>query len=176
MLEDAIAELKDGPGANVDDWTPNIQIGTSVLIPEQYVNDLQLRLSLYRRASLLSSRDEIDEFKAELHDRFGPVPDEVIHLLEIMHIKTLSKQAGIESIEAGPRGAQVGFYQNKFANPSGLIDFAALNSARVKLQADHKLIYKAKWDEASERLQGVVDMVEALHKVALAGDVAEPVS
>lgn len=172
MLEEAIAELKDGPGASVDDWTPNIQIGTAVLIPEIYVNDLQLRLSLYRRASTLKSRDEIDEFKAELHDRFGPVPDEVTHLLEIMHIKTLSKQAGIQSIEAGPKGAQIGFYQNKFANPGGLIDFAAMNKATVKLQSDHKLIFRAKWDTPDDRLKGVVELAEQLHKIALSGSAA----
>lgn len=168
MLEDAIAELKDGPGASAEDWTPNIQIGTSVLIPEAYVNDLQLRLSLYRRASTLNGRAEIDEFKAELHDRFGPLPDEVNHLLEIMHIKSLCREAGIQSIEAGPKGAQVGFYKNEFANPSGLIEFAALNAKRVKLQADHKLIYRASWDEAEARLKGVVQMAEELHRIAAA--------
>lgn len=169
MLEEAIAELKDGVDATSVDWTPNIQIGTSVLIPEAYVNDLQLRLSLYRRASTLSTRDEIDEFKAELHDRFGPVPEEVEHLLEIMHIKALCKQAGVATIEAGPKGAQISFHQDRFANPEGLIDYASLHPASFKLQADQKLIYRAKWEDAEARLQGVVGLVETLDKIASEG-------
>ena len=166
MLEDAIAELKDGGGAGEAEWTPNIQLGTSVLIPESYVNDLQLRLSLYRRASGLETRAEIDEFSAELHDRFGALPEEVSHLLEIMHIKGLCRQAGVASIEAGPKGAQIGFYQDKFANLEGLIEFVGIHANKVKLQANHKLVYKAKWEKPQERLEGVTQLIGELVKLA----------
>ncbi len=167
MLEDAIEELKAGGVVErADEWTPSIQIGTSVLIPESYVKDLQLRLSLYRRASTLRDREEIDAFKAELHDRFGPVPEEVEHLLAIMYIKTLCKTAGVASIDAGPLGAQLRFHMDKFANPAGLIQFASDNVQHVKLQADHKLTFKAKWTEENERLDGVIKLIEQLAGIA----------
>lgn len=169
MLEEAIAELKDGVATVQNEWTPNIQLGTSVLIPEGYVHDLQLRLSLYRRASLLESKDEIDGFKAELHDRFGPVPVEVSHLMDIMYIKGLCRLAGVESIEAGPRGVQIGFYRDKFVNPEGLLAFVHKHGAKIKLQANHKLVYKAKWEDGDARLLGVTALIEELKTMACSG-------
>ena len=78
MLEEAVASMKGGDleGAT-EQWSPTISLGTSVLIPETYVADLQLRLGLYRRLSTLETRDEIDAFASELVDRFGPLPEEV---------------------------------------------------------------------------------------------------
>ena len=87
MLEEAVAQLKDG-GADFGDeqWSPQINIGTPVLIPENYVADLQLRLQLYRRLGDVTEAEEIDSFGAELIDRFGPLPEEVQHLLKIVFI------------------------------------------------------------------------------------------
>lgn len=163
MLEDAIEDLKHGGQAErEEEWTPVIQIGTAVLIPESYVKDLQLRLSLYRKASTLPDKEEIDAFKAELHDRFGPMPEEVKHLLAIMYIKTLCKRANAATIDAGPMGAQVTFHRNKFGNPGGLIEFAANHPKNVKLQANHKVTFKEKWEDDDERIDGVIKIIEQL--------------
>ena len=173
MLEDAIAALKEGAplgDLSEEEWTPTIQLGTSVIIPESYVADLQVRLSLYRRASQLEERDDIDGFKAELYDRFGPLPEEVTHFLEIMYIKGLCRAAGVARIEAGPLGAQIEFYKNKFANPEGLIDFVAKHGAAVKVQADHKVVYKEKWGSVEERLSGVAALMGALKDLALGAE------
>src|SRR3546814_10177092 len=94
-----------------------------VLIPDSYVADLNLRLGLYRRLSTLVDRGEIDAFAAELVDRFGPLPPEVDNLLQIMAIKRLCREAGVERLDAGPKGATVAFHNNAFANPVGLIAF-----------------------------------------------------
>ena len=168
MLEDAIASLKDG-GNIESEWTPNIQIGTSVLIPESYVKDLQLRLSLYRRAADLETREDIEGFMAELHDRFGPPPDEVHHFLEIVHIKHLCRASGVAKIEAGPKGAVISFYQDRFANPDGLLGFVAAHPTETKLQPDHKLLFKANWGDEDKRLHGVANLIETLHKIVLEG-------
>ena len=171
MLEDAIAVLKEGGGAAFErdeEWSPTISLGTSVLIPETYVSDLQVRLSLYRRASQLIERDEIDGFKAELYDRFGPLPEEVSQFLEIMYIKGLCRAAGVSRIEAGPLGAQIEFHNNQFSNPAGLIDLVGRRGASVKIQADHKLVFKAKWPEADERLEGVAGFITELKDLVAA--------
>ena len=127
MLEEAVASMKGGDleGAT-EQWSPTISLGTSVLIPETYVADLQLRLGLYRRLSTLETREEIDAFASELVDRFGPLPEEVEHLLDVMEIKALCRQAGVAQVDAGPRGAVVGFYRNEFANPEGLVQLRAV--------------------------------------------------
>jgi transcription-repair coupling factor (superfamily II helicase) len=169
MLEEAIAALKGGEGAVIEDqWSPRINLGTSVLIPENYVPDLQVRLGLYRRLAAVESRDAIEAFAAELIDRFGPLPQEVRHLLDVVEIKGLCRQAGIEQIDAGPKGAVIAFRNKSFANPEGLIDFIREQGHRVKLQPDHRLIYYANWETPEARLAGARELLQHLVKIAQA--------
>ncbi|RVB41036.1 transcription-repair coupling factor, partial [Mesorhizobium sp. M7A.F.Ca.CA.001.06.1.1] len=103
MLEEAVAEVKDSGEVQDGGWSPQIAVGTAVMIPESYVPDLQLRLALYRRLGDLENTEEIDAFGAELIDRFGPLPEEVKHLLKIVFIKALCRKANVEKLDAGPK-------------------------------------------------------------------------
>jgi transcription-repair coupling factor (superfamily II helicase) len=170
MLEEAVAALKGGDLAtSQEQWSPQISLGTSVLIPESYVADLQLRLGLYRRLSTLEQRADIDAFAVELVDRFGPLPQEVVHLLDIMEIKGLARQAGLQQVDAGPKGAVLVFRKNEFANPEGLIAFMHKSRPALKLQPDHKLVFKADWDLPEQRLRGVRVLVQHLAEIAALG-------
>jgi transcription-repair coupling factor (superfamily II helicase) len=169
MLEETIASLKGGDLEEAADaWSPQIALGTAVLIPDTYVSDLQVRLGLYRRLSTLASREEIDGFGAELADRFGALPTEVEHLLEIVEIKALCRAAGIAQVEAGPKGATIGFRKGRFANPDGLIRYIQSEKpGSIKVQADHKLVVRADWGEdADRRLKGVRGLVRKLAEIA----------
>ena len=167
MLEEAIAALKEGEGAMIEDqWSPRINLGTAVLIPEKYVPDLQVRLGLYRRLSGVETQEAIKAFAAELIDRFGPLPDEVRHLLDVVEIKGLCRQANIEQIDAGPKGAVIVFRNNEFANPEGLLRFISKYARKVKLQPDHKLIFYGHWPSAEDRLIGARDFLKELAKIA----------
>ncbi|MHA1518473.1 MAG: transcription-repair coupling factor, partial [Alphaproteobacteria bacterium] len=163
MLEEAVAALKGGEGAMIEDqWSPRINLGTAVIIPEEYVPDLQVRLGLYRRLSGVETPEAIEAFAAELIDRFGQLPPEVRHLLDVVEIKGLCRQAGIEQIDAGPKGAVIVFRNNAFANPEGLIKFIGERARQVKLQPDHKLIFYANWPNAEDRLNGTRDLLKRL--------------
>ncbi len=167
MLEEAVASMKGGElETAADQWSPTISLGTSVLIPESYVADLQLRLGLYRRLSGLETREEIDNFASELVDRFGPLPEEVEHLLDVMEIKALCRQAGVAQVDAGPRGAVVAFYRNEFANPEGLVSLVQASRGMIKVQPDQKLVFRAEWDLPADRLKGVRGFVGQLAGVA----------
>ncbi|HEY5215772.1 MAG TPA: transcription-repair coupling factor, partial [Pseudolabrys sp.] len=105
MLEEAVMSLKAGITAPVADrWSPQITIGTPVLIPEEYVADLSVRLALYRRLAEIEDEREIESFAAEMVDRFGSLPVEVEHLLQIVAIKALCRRTNVEKVEAGPKG------------------------------------------------------------------------
>src|SRR3546814_10213286 len=113
MVEEAVAAGRAGgeaAEAAAEGFTPQINIGMPVLIPDSYVADLNLRLGLYRRLSTLVDRGEIDAFPAELVDRFGPLPPEVDNLLQIMAITRLCPEAGVERLDAGHKGATVVFH------------------------------------------------------------------
>ncbi|WP_417429256.1 transcription-repair coupling factor [Kiloniella sp.] len=168
MLEEAVANLRSDEVNNEEDhtWSPQINLGTSVLIPDRYVADLNVRLGLYRRLSSLTDRSEIDGFAAELIDRFGDLPEEVENLLQVMLIKGLCKQSGVEKVDAGPKGAVVSFRNDTFENPSALIMFIQEQVGTVKIRPDHKLVYRRAWDDAASRLKGVKMMMEELVKLA----------
>ncbi|OUJ13387.1 transcription-repair coupling factor [Acetobacter okinawensis] len=143
MLEDAVADLRSDTGRNAEDdrgWTPNIVMGLPVLIPDAYVPDLPVRLGLYRRISALASDAELEAMEAELVDRFGSVPDEVKNLLNIVDLKRLCRQAGVERVEAGPKGMVLQFRNNSFANPAGLVQWMGRwKDGVVRLRPDHKM-------------------------------------
>ncbi len=168
MLEEAVASLRDGgSGEEAEEkWSPNINIGTSVLLPESYISDLQVRLGLYRRLSDLTTSEELEGFAAELHDRFGPLPQEVKHLLAIVGIKMLCRRANVASVDAGPKGAVIGFHEDNFANPAGLVGFINEQGNLAKLRPDHKLVIRRSWDGAAERLKGVRSILRKLSSVA----------
>ena len=155
MLEETITALKGGDEGGTDQWSPEIAIGVPTLIPESYVADLQLRLGLYRRLSNLETRADIDDFAAELADRFGPVPDEVKGLLDVMEIKALCRKAGVQKIDAGPKGAVFTFREGELSNPDAILKFIQKAGPKAKLQPDNKLVYKAGWDDGERRLKGV---------------------
>src|SRR4030088_2524627 len=135
-----------------DCWSLQITVGTPVLIPEDYVADLSVRLGLYRRLADIEDEQEIEAFGAELVDRFGKLPEEVEHLLRIVAIKSLCRRANVEKIEAGPKGAVVSFRENSFANPERLIGFIKEESARVR--PDQKVVFFDDWAEPEQRLKG----------------------
>ncbi len=166
MLEEAVANLRaeDKPGGRPEDhsWTPQITMGTPVLIPESYVRDLNVRLGLYRRLSVLVDRREIEAFAAELVDRFGTLPQEVENLLEIVAIKQYCRAAGVEKIDAGPKGAVVTFRGSNFANPDGLVGLIQKARGDLKLRPDFRLVRSADWPRPEDRVRGSKALLESL--------------
>ncbi|MFC5586072.1 transcription-repair coupling factor [Nitratireductor kimnyeongensis] len=154
MLEEAVAELKGSDEAVDTGWSPQITVGTAVMIPESYVSDLQLRLSLYRRIAELETPEEIDAFGAELIDRFGPLPQEVEHLLKIVFIKALCRKANVEKLDAGPKGVVVHFRNQEFPEPVGLVRFIGEQGSLAKIRPDHSIVFIRDWPTPEKRLAG----------------------
>jgi transcription-repair coupling factor (superfamily II helicase) len=171
MLEEAVASLKAG-GEAVEDgrWSPQITVGMAVMIPETYVPDLQLRLGLYKRLADLGDKPAIDAFAAELIDRFGPLPDEVEHLLEIVAIKALCRQANVARVEVGPKGAVVGFRDNTFANPAGLIGWIAEQRSEARIRPDQSIVFMRDWEDLGGRLKGIGSILTVLARLAGEGE------
>ena len=163
MLEEAVMSLKAGTAAPVPDrWSPLITLGMPVLIPEDYVSDLSVRLSLYRRLAEIEDEREIDSFAAELADRFGTLPDEVRHLLQIVAIKILCRRANVEKIEAGPKGAVLAFRDNSFADPEALVRFIREQGPRARVRPDMRVVFFEDWKRPEDRLKGTAAILRRL--------------
>lgn len=169
MLEEAVSAAR--AGVDFDDlpsenWSPQINLGMSILIPEKYVEDLGIRMSLYRRLADLEDASDLESFAAELIDRFGKIPQEVENLLDIVRIKQLCKIAKVDKVEAGPKGAVIGFYKDSPPNLAGLLTWMKDARGTVKLRADQKLVTVHTWDSAADRVYGIQIIMKQLADLA----------
>jgi transcription-repair coupling factor (superfamily II helicase) len=139
MLEEAVAEVRGDDEIVDTGWSPQISVGVTVMIPEDYVPDLHLRMSLYRRLGELTDLKEIDGFGAEMIDRFGPLPSEVQNLLKVVYVKSLCRTANVEKLDAGPKGLVVTFRDKQFPNPAGLVQYIAKQGTMAKIRPDQSV-------------------------------------
>ena len=166
MLEEAVAELKDGGEAELDGkWSPQITVGATVMIPEGYVPDLTLRMSLYRRLADLDTAQNIDAFGAEMIDRFGPLPSEVDHLLKVVFVKALCRRANVEKLDAGPKGVVIQFRNQEFGAPAKLISWIGEQGSLAKIRPDQSIVLQRDWSTADKRLKGAAVVVSQLAKM-----------
>jgi len=166
MLEDAVKALQAGEAEVVDEeWSPSINLGAAVLIPETYVEDLSLRLSLYRRLADLKNEEEREGFAAELIDRFGSLPEETRQLLAVTAIKSRCKALGISKLDAGPKGAVLSFRDDTPIDPAGLMRFVLEHASRLKLRPNGKLAMSGNWTSGSQRLAATRALLGQLERL-----------
>ena len=125
------------------------------------------RLALYRLLSSLETKRELDGFAIELIDRFGALPAPVENLLKVVRIKQLCRRAGVEKVDAGPKGAVLHFRNDTFANPQGLVGFLQQQAGAAKLRPDHKLVVMKGWETPDRQLKGVSNIMVTLAKMAV---------
>ena len=165
MLEDAILDLKSEGLGNVsfeEKWSPQINIGASVLIPDKYVTDLHTRLGLYRRIAELEEKSQTEDLIVELTDRFGPPPESVLHLLEVIVIKYFCRKAGVEKVDAGPKGAVFTFRNDTFNEIPLLVEYVSNPERGMRLRPDSRLVVNKNWIQSADRLEGVSNILNDL--------------
>ncbi len=171
LLHEAImmAQAKNAnsdEAVDVHEWTPQINLGVPVLIPERYVSDLGLRLNLYRRVSNLASRTDIDAFAAEMIDRFGALPMELRNLLDVVELKALCRAADVEKIDAGPKGLLITFRNNQCKSPPKLFQYLqradVAKAGAIKIRPDQKLFFSRDFGMPEQRRRGALQIMKDL--------------
>ena len=170
MLEDAIVEMKAGGGERREEFSPQISVDAPILIPEHYVPDLDLRMGLYRRLGDLEDKAAIEEFAAELIDRFGSLPEETANLLKIVETKLNCKKAMIAKLDIGAKGAVVTFAPGGFPDLQGLLAYIDRLKGSAKLRPDSKLSIARDWPTPEARLHGALQASLGLARVAAASE------
>ena len=157
MLEKAVAELK---GLEIrEEPEPVIELKASALIPEEYVEDVTLRLSFYRRISSLKTEGEIAEFESELGDRFGSPPVEVINLLRIMKLKMLARLLGVTRIQNAKGNVRILFSPETAVQPSQIFELQERRKGAVRfLPEGFELDLKGSdWERVFEEVRNVME-------------------
>jgi transcription-repair coupling factor (superfamily II helicase) len=177
MLEDAILAARaeaQGLKAPEDPLSPTISTDAPVLVPEAYVPDLSLRMALYRRAAELGDKPAIEAFAAELIDRFGRLPEETANLLKVVEAKLAARDAKIQKLEMGPRGALVTFAEGGFPSLERLLGWIAARKGAAKLRPDEKLFLSKPFPTPEARLAGALMVAKSLAAAAREPQAAAP--
>lgn len=166
MLEEAVEKARYARDkeevVSAETWSPQLNLGVAVLIPDLYVEDLSVRLELYRRLAHFTTQDEIDELARELVDRFGPYPEEVDNVLRVMSLKQLAKTAGVGKIDLGSKGVVIKFHKDQFDNPEKLLQFIQDQRGLAKIRPDQSLFFIRNWVSIAERFQGCTALLRNL--------------
>jgi transcription-repair coupling factor (superfamily II helicase) len=169
MLEEAILAAKAGEMGLErprDKLTPQITVDAPIMIPEDYVPDLAVRMGLYRRLNQAEGQTEIESLAAEMIDRFGDLPQPTKNLIRLIEIKHQAIAANIAKIDVGPKGALVSFHKDTFPDPMGLIGYVERLNGVAKLRPDNKLVITRAWGTAEGRLNGLVQLTKGLSAIA----------
>ncbi|HEV2079661.1 MAG TPA: transcription-repair coupling factor [Allosphingosinicella sp.] len=168
MLEEAIMEAKAGSqglAAPTEAFSPQITVDAPILIPDEYVPDLDLRMGLYRRMNELETRQDIEAFAAELIDRFGKLPEATDNLLKVIEIKNNCRAASVVKLDVGPKGALVHFHNDTFPDLEGLIAYVQRLKGTAKLRPDSKLVITRSWPDPQARVNGALQLSKGIAKI-----------
>ena len=165
MLKEAINELKHGKKHKEDTFTPNINLGVSLVIPKDYVSDDNTRMVLYRRLSHTSTTEEIVDFRDEMLDRFGKIPAEVEALLQVVNIRKRCADLNISRLEAGTKGITITFHKDTFAKPSELLKYIMDNAGIISLNQYQQVIISKNLSTTELRVKGVEKIIQQLEEL-----------
>ena len=171
MLEEAILAIRAdvaGMAAPTGSFSPQITVDAPILIPEDYVPDLSVRMALYRRLNELEEARDVEGFAAEMTDRFGPIPGPTQNLLQLIQIKQNALIAKIAKMEVGERGTLVSFHNDTPPNIAGLLAYVAKLGETARLRPDSKLVINRVWHSPESRLHGCLQLSRGLSKLAVA--------
>jgi transcription-repair coupling factor (superfamily II helicase) len=164
MLEDAIMEARAGGPIErtTDGLSPQITLDAPIMIPEDYVPDIAVRMALYRRMNDAEDQAAIEALAAEMIDRFGPLPPATANLLKLIEIKRQAIEAHVAKIDVGPKGALVTFHNDNFPDPAGLVAYVGRLKGTARLRPDNKLVIERAWHDPVARLNGLSQLTKGL--------------
>jgi transcription-repair coupling factor (superfamily II helicase) len=160
LMEKAVKELKGEE--IIEEITPEIHFHLPAFIPEAYVKDSGERLSLYRRLSLSHSDEEVEMIREELMDRFGKIPKEVDHLLEVIKVKILLTRLSIKKLEETPSQIVLTFDESTRVSPQRVVDFVHRREGESRLTPDSKLVVEGWPDMKKDPFGATKKLLQAL--------------
>ncbi|MDB1123564.1 transcription-repair coupling factor [Vibrio algarum] len=163
MLEQAVEALKEGKEPSLDDLLKEqteVELRLPALLPDDYIPDINTRLSMYKRIASVKNRNQLMEMKVELIDRFGTLPDATKNLLSVNEVKLDAAAINVKKIEAHEKGGYIEFYPNADINPMFLVKLLQGHAQKYKMEGPTKLKFTLPLADRRERIRFISDLLE----------------
>jgi transcription-repair coupling factor (superfamily II helicase) len=168
LLERTVKALKSGKTLNLEkSFVPEgteVDLRISALLPDDYVPDIQMRLSFYQRIAHSQTQAELDDIQVELIDRFGLLPESAHNLFACASLRLKAQALGIKKLEAHAHGGRVEFYEQANINPLTIIKLIQVAAKTYQLNGPNKLSIKAEIPQAKDRIAQMQTLIEKLSK------------
>ncbi len=171
MLEEAVEALKQGKEPSLDKMLANqtsIELKLSALLPEDYIADVNTRLSMYKRIASCKDEESLDDVQIELIDRFGLLPEAAKNLFKVSLFKLQAATLGIQKIDAGPKGGYIEFADKTCVDPRFIIALIQSQSHSYKLEGANRLRFNIETKDAAARIQLITGMLNDFKTKAVA--------
>ncbi|CAH0525558.1 transcription-repair coupling factor [Vibrio hippocampi] len=171
MLEQAVEALKEGKEPSLDDLLreqTEVELRIPALLPDDYIPDINTRLSMYKRIASVSDSDELDEIKVELIDRFGLLPDAAKHLLSVSQMKLRAGAMKVKKLEAHDKGGFIEFYPDADINPAFLVKLLQAQPNKFAMEGPTKFKFIETLTDRRKRLRYLNDLLSDFEQNRLA--------
>ncbi|NQZ09756.1 MAG: transcription-repair coupling factor, partial [Algicola sp.] len=165
MLEEAVEALKEGKEPSLDRLLAkqtSIDLKLSALLPEEYIRDVNIRLSMYKKIASCKDGVALDDVQIELIDRFGLLPDPAKHLFKVSEFKVEAAALGIQKIEAGPKSGYIEFSEKTTVDPMFIIGLIQRQSHIYKMEGQNRLRFHIETQDGKARVKLVAKMLKDL--------------
>ena len=155
MLDQAVTALKEGREPSLDDslaGQTDVELRIPALLPEDYIADVNTRLSLYKQLASCNTKDDIDEFQVALIDRFGLLPDAAKNLVKVAELKLIARSLGILKIDLSAAGGTIDFREDTSVDPGYIIKLVQTKPDTFKFEGSQKLKIVSQTDSAKDRI------------------------
>ena len=165
LLDAAVKALKEGREPSLEELTQqqaDIELRVPALLPDDYLGDVNMRLSFYKRIAAAESKAELDELKVELIDRFGLLPDATKNLLQIAELRLLVEPLKVVRIDAGTQGGFIEFSPKAQVNPDKFIQLIQKEPIVYRFDGPLKFKFMKDLSDNKVRLEFVVDLLKVI--------------
>ena len=167
MLDQAVTALKEGKQPSLDQLNAKqteVDLRIPALLPDDYIFDVSLRLSIYKRIASAKDNNALDDIQIELIDRFGLLPQATKNLVQQAKLKLKAQTLGIRKIEAGPESGAVEFSDSTTVDPTQIIGLIQKQPNVYKMEGANKLKFIKRSDDAKSRFTLVTGLLNELAK------------
>ena len=162
MLDQAVSALKEGKQLSLDQMTAQqteVELRVPAFLPDDYIFDVSLRLSIYKRIASAKTKNELDDIQVELIDRFGLLPQAAKNLVHIAKLKLKAQTIGISRIDAGPAGGSIEFSDDTKVDPMFIIGLIQSQPSVFKMDGANKLKFIRATDDAKSRFMMITSIL-----------------